>query len=68
MAESLKASKALVAVLNIRNAALDHKEHCEHNCTVSLIGLRHAAEMLLALVPSHEQNRAEQYISEMPGY
>lgn len=59
-------SLELALILNLRNAALDHKEHCHHNCNVSLGQLKRAAEYISSTVPMYEQNEANRYISEMP--
>lgn len=59
-------TEAFAAILNIRNAAVDHKEHCSHNCNVSLMQLKSAALLLLPSVAPEERDEAQRYINEMP--
>jgi hypothetical protein len=59
-------SMELALILNLRNAALDHKEHCNHNCNVSLGQLKRAAEYIRSTVPMYEQIEAVKFINEMP--
>lgn len=59
-------SKELAMILNLRNAALDHKEHCHYNCNVSLGLLKAAANYICSTVPMTEQVQAVRYINEMP--
>ncbi len=61
-------SSALAAILEIRNVAIDHKKHCDHNCNVSLGGLKRAAEVILPLVPESERAFALDYIAAIPWF
>jgi len=59
-------SEELALIINLRNAAVDHKEHCERNCNVSLGQLKQAAINIARWVRSWEIKEAMKYIEEMP--
>ncbi len=59
---------AFIGVFHIVQAALDHKAHCDHNCNVSLNGLRDAALTLSQYVLQPEQAEAQSLIETMPRY
>lgn len=61
-----RCSEALALIINLRNAAIDHRAHCDHNCSVSLWQLRRCAVMLQSLVNYEELSIAHAYIDEMP--
>lgn len=61
-----RASAYLVAVIDVSNAAHDHKAQCDHNCNVSLGGLIRAAKFLAALVDDSERDEAERIVNAMP--
>ena len=65
-------SEELTLIVNLRNTALDHKNYCNTNCSVSLGQLRQAAiyiqNGLMAKRNSWDLEVIEttKYISEMP--
>lgn len=59
-------SEELMLIINLKNAALNHKEHCDTNCNVSLMQLKMAAIHLFHLVRLRERKEASDIINEMP--
>ena len=59
-------SSELALIINLKNAALDHKIYCEHECNVSLMQLKLAALTIAREVRVWEQDEAARIINEMP--
>lgn len=63
-----RVSDIYAEVLNIIHAAVDHRQHCNESCNVSLRLLRAAASRLVALAPLAERaeltTRIEQEIEK----
>ena len=62
-------SREYALISNLRNAALDHKEHCEHNCNVSLFQLKDAAMFIykyMELMQIPDCYEAYKLVEEMP--
>lgn len=61
-------SEVYAMLLNLSNAAHDHKAHCETNCNVSLGGLARLAEYLLPQAPESERAVLRDMVAKMPRY
>lgn len=62
-------SNEIALILNLRNAAIDHKKHCQTNCNVSVFQLRSAAIKIKETIPAYhteDHEEAELIINEMP--
>lgn len=59
-------SEELALVINLRNAAIEHKKLCNKSCDVSLGLLKQAARNIARWVKTWERDEANKYISEMP--
>ena len=60
-------SEELALIINLHNAAIFHKKHCEdENCNVSLMQLKMAAINLNRWTRTWEKDEANKLIKEMP--
>lgn len=59
-------SEELMLIINLKNTAINHKEHCNTNCNISLMQLKMAAQNIARWVRTYEQDEANKIIKEMP--
>lgn len=62
----MNCSLALALILNIRNAADDHKRHCSENCNVSLYSLKDAARYISGGAWESEQAEVAKLMANWP--